>query len=44
MKKFIIAIVTLFGAAIIMSSCGSQKEACPAYSQNETPTEQTEHC
>lgn len=44
MKKFIIAIVMLFGTALILSSCGSQKEACPAYSQEDIQdTEQVQH-
>jgi len=44
MKKIAIFLVTLFGAAVVLSSCGSQKEACPAYSQNDTEdTEQVQH-
>ena len=44
MRKFIVAIVMLFGTAVLLSSCGSQKEACPAYSQEDTQdTEQVQH-
>jgi hypothetical protein len=34
MKRAVIILVLVFAAGIIMSSCN--KEACPAYSQNDT--------